>query len=184
MSFESKIPSAMKSILYELLPVHPAYAYKQLKSLQIIIFQTAKILSPKLVEGVSYLAKCTAQISLRFWVALTLWVIVWNLFIYIEFGSFFIIMSLFASIFLNLGEKKDGDLSAYSVFNKGFTTLLGQSTGQQFDKEIRHNNHDDFEDEDNHVREVRAEQKGSTEYADFTFLQTELLLPHLIFIRT
>ena len=59
-----------------------------------------------------------------------------------------IIVVLRVLVFSNLGQKKEGDLSAYSVFNKGFTTLLGQSTGQQFDKEIRHNNYDDEEDDD------------------------------------
>ena len=56
---------------------------------------------------------------------------------------------MFGAIFSNLGQKKEGDLSAYSVFNKGFTTLLGQSTGQQFDNEIRHNNHDNNNERNN-----------------------------------
>jgi hypothetical protein len=68
-------------------------------------------------------------------------------------------MTLFGMIFSNLGEGKSGELSAYSVFNKGFTTLLGQSTGQQFDNEIRHRH---VEDDDNFERvdDIIQDKKG------------------------
>lgn len=68
------------------------------------------------------------------------WVIIWLLFHYFEFGSLWIIFTLFATIFLNLGERQAGELSAYSVFNEGFTKLLGTISPEQFENEIRHGN--------------------------------------------
>lgn len=49
-----------------------------------------------------------------------------------------VILSLFILIFFNLGERKDGELSAYSVFNVGVKRLLGTMTAEQFEQEIRH----------------------------------------------
>ena len=143
-----KLYHGVRCILYELLPVHPKYAYAQLKDLKNAITQTLKILSPKIFSLILFLVRSICLISFNTWLSILLWCAVWKLFIYIEFGSIYIILSLFGVIFSNLGQKKEGDLSAYSVFNKGFTTLLGQSTGQQFDKEIRHNNYDDEDDDD------------------------------------
>lgn len=47
---------------------------------------------------------------------------------------------MFAAIFLNLNDNQrgEGELSAYSVFNKGFQSLLGTLTAEQIDGEIRH----------------------------------------------
>jgi hypothetical protein len=41
------------------------------------------------------------------------WLAGWAAFNYVEFGSMWIILSMFAGIFLNLGERKEGELSAY-----------------------------------------------------------------------
>ena len=143
-------PSALhgvKCVLYELLPVHPAYAYKHIMILKKIIIQSTKIISYKSFELSVFLVKVLATVSAKTWLKMALWASLWKLFIYIEFGSLFIIVSLFAAVFGNLGQKEAGDLSGYSVFNKGFKTLLGQSTGQQFDNEIRHNFKDENDDD-------------------------------------
>eukprot|EP01039_Chlorochromonas_danica_P005416 gene5416-5957_t len=50
----------------------------------------------------------------------------------------------------NLGERKEGELSAYSVFNRNFERLPGTLDAEQFDAEIRHNlpvNDHDMDDE-------------------------------------
>lgn len=49
----------------------------------------------------------------------------------------YLTVSIFAVIIRNLGTRREG-LSAYSVFNRGGTTLLGQLQPEQFDNEIRH----------------------------------------------
>jgi hypothetical protein len=60
--------------------------------------------------------------------------------VYAGFGSLWILLSMFASIFLNLGKRRKGEMSAYSVFNEGYKQLLGTLNAEQFDQEIRHNN--------------------------------------------
>ena len=159
-------PSALhgvKCVLYELLPVHPAYAYKHLMILKTIIIQSTKIISYKSFELSVFLLKILATVSAKTWLKMAVWASLWKLFIYIEFGSFFIIVTLFAAVFGNLGQKEAGELSGYSVFNKGFKTLLGQSTGQQFDNEIRHNFNDDDEDDRRQANEEPKvnQQKGA-----------------------
>lgn len=37
----------------------------------------------------------------------------------------FVIFTGFGLIFFNLGERKDGTMSAYSVFNKSYYNLIG-----------------------------------------------------------
>lgn len=44
-------------------------------------------------------------------------------------------------MFLNLGERRAGEMSAYSVFNEGFARLLGTMTAEQIDREMRHEAH-------------------------------------------
>ena len=161
----STVPNALhgvKCVLYELLPVHPAYAYKHIMILKTIIIQSTKIISNFLIELGVFLLKFLSTVSAKTWLRIALWTFLWKLFIYIEFGSLFIIVTLFAAVFGNLGQKEAGDLSGYSVFNKGFKTLLGQSTGQQFDNEIRHNFNNDDEDDRRQANEEPKvkQQKG------------------------
>lgn len=49
----------------------------------------------------------------------------------------FVALTIFVIIARNLGERRHG-LSAYSVFNPGCQSLLGQINAEQFDAEIRH----------------------------------------------
>jgi len=79
-----------------------------------------------------------ASLTLRTWVLIILWLTTFAVMNYLEFGSLWIILSMFASIFLNLGKRKRGEMSAYSVFNDGFKQLLGTMNAEQFDNEIRH----------------------------------------------
>lgn len=72
------------------------------------------------------------------WVLMCTWLMIWAGFLYFDFGSLWIIVSMIGGIFLNLGERKSGDMSAYSVFNAGFKQLLGTLNAEQFDCEIRH----------------------------------------------
>ena len=53
--------------------------------------------------------------------------------------STFIILSIFTLMVPNLQKRGDGDLSAYSVFNEGFIRLLGTTTGEDIDNNIRNN---------------------------------------------
>ena len=75
-------------------------------------------------------------------VKLLLWCSLFLFAVHFEVGAVYVLTSGFAFIWLNLGSKgrKDGKLSAYSVFNKNFETIKGTLTADQFDNEIRHRN--------------------------------------------
>eukprot|EP01032_Pedospumella_encystans_P013914 gene13914-16000_t len=79
-----------------------------------------------------------ASMTHRTWALIILWLTAFAVMNYLEFGSLWIILSMFASIFLNLGKRKRGEMSAYNVFNDGFKQLLGTMKAEQFDNEIRH----------------------------------------------
>lgn len=68
-----------------------------------------------------------------------LWLCLWGFFVEIEFGTMFVIASIFFLVYRTLGDSKrnPGELSAYSVFNKGFKAIDGTLTAEQFDREIR-----------------------------------------------
>jgi hypothetical protein len=80
------------------------------------------------------------------------------MFIYWELGALYIMISIIIAIFMNLGERKKGELSAYSVFNKGFYRLPGQLRPEDFEREIRHefNNMYD-EDENNRLPDLQMD---------------------------
>jgi hypothetical protein len=81
---------------------------------------------------------------------LLIWILGLLLFIRIGFAAVFCILSGIVLIFANLGDRKKGEMSAYSVFNNNFHRLLGTLTAEQFDREIRHNNTPDDDDGDQH----------------------------------
>lgn len=58
------------------------------------------------------------------------------LFIKLEFGFVYFMISCFILIFLNLGVRKEGEMSAYSVFNENCERLLGQITNEHFERDL------------------------------------------------
>ena len=49
----------------------------------------------------------------------------------------YILASAVALIFMNLGRRKAGEASAYSVFNAGFRELPGQLNAAAMDEQLR-----------------------------------------------
>lgn len=78
-----------------------------------------------------------AAVGFRFWALLALWAAGAKLASFYDLGPPFIITSLFAVMLLNLGRRRAGQASAYSVFNDGFRRLPGQLTAEEFDRQIR-----------------------------------------------
>ncbi|XP_037788766.1 SAYSvFN domain-containing protein 1-like [Penaeus monodon] len=78
------------------------------------------------------------------WIALGLkcamWLILFKIFILLEFGAVFFIFSAFAFIWYNMRSepKKKGEISAYSVFNPNCETIDGTLSAEQFEREILH----------------------------------------------
>ncbi len=65
-----------------------------------------------------------------------IWAGAFKLAIKIEFGTVYTIFSLILFIFLNLGKREEGTLSAYSIFNDNYEKLIGEfdsnSVGSMF----------------------------------------------------
>lgn len=157
-----KLLLLIKSLLYELQPIRyvdVVYYWKELSVLLKFIFQLIhEYIIKNIVNLIITFMKDPTTIAkyIREYYSVAIWLIVWYIFVIIEFGQLFFILSIFALIFLNLGERRKGEMSAYSVFNKGFMKLLGTTTAEQFENEILHrnpindnNNDDDHDNEDN-----------------------------------
>ncbi|GIL97576.1 hypothetical protein Vretimale_3201 [Volvox reticuliferus] len=52
-------------------------------------------------------------------------------------GPLFILGCLIAGIFTNLGTRRTGELSAYSIFNRGVRRLPGQLDAEEIDRQMR-----------------------------------------------
>ncbi|CAN1857442.1 hypothetical protein LINPERHAP1_LOCUS42500 [Linum perenne] len=77
------------------------------------------------------------SLSAKQWAVIILWFILapvanrWHL------GPLYILGTGFAIIFLNLGRRQAGDLSAYSIFNEDFRELPGTLNADRVDRDIR-----------------------------------------------
>lgn len=76
-----------------------------------------------------------------FW-KIIFWFCLFCLFLYLQFGTIFIICSLFYLIYSNLGVgtgRRRNQLSAYSVFNPQFEKLQGTFSAENYEKQWRGN---------------------------------------------
>jgi len=99
-----------------------------------------KFLIPMLNEFLIAAKSFILEIKMNTWLYIILWTGIFSIMHRYEWGSLWVILSLFGAVFLNLGTRKEGEseLSAYSVFNKGCQRLLGTMTVEQFEREILH----------------------------------------------
>jgi hypothetical protein len=73
----------------------------------------------------------------RVWLGLAAWMAGARLAAAAELGPLYIISTLFAGMLLNLGQRKEGEWSAYSLFNRDFRRLPGQMTAEDLDAAVR-----------------------------------------------
>lgn len=73
----------------------------------------------------------------RVWLGLAAWMAGARLAAALDLGPPFILATLLAGMLLNLGQRKEGDWSAYSLFNPGFRRLPGQMTAEDLDAAVR-----------------------------------------------
>ncbi|XP_007937613.1 SAYSvFN domain-containing protein 1 [Orycteropus afer afer] len=69
-----------------------------------------------------------------------LWLVLLGLFVELEFGLAYFILSLFYWMYVGTRspeEKKAGEKSAYSVFNPGCEAIQGTLTAEQFERELQ-----------------------------------------------
>ena len=61
-----------------------------------------------------------------------IWYSLYRLFLKYNFGAVYFMITIIALIFLNLGQRKPGELSAYSVFNPNNERILGSLANNNF----------------------------------------------------
>lgn len=69
----------------------------------------------------------------------TLWALLYILFIELQFGTVYLISSGLIAMYLNTrtGPKQPDEVSAYSVFNDNCQSIDGTLKAEQFEREIR-----------------------------------------------
>lgn len=67
-----------------------------------------------------------------------LWLSLFLIFIRLEFGAVFFIISFLVAIYLNTGRRLPGTKSAYSVFNPNVERIHGQITAEQLQQNLLH----------------------------------------------
>lgn len=72
------------------------------------------------------------KIALKFF----LWATLFALFIKLEFGIVYFVVSLLVLVYLNTGRRAPGTKSAYSVFNPNVERIQGQLTAEQLEKNL------------------------------------------------
>lgn len=61
-----------------------------------------------------------------------IWYSLYRLFLKYNFGAVYFMITIIVLIFLNLGQRKPGELSAYSVFNPNHERILGSMSNNNF----------------------------------------------------
>ena len=88
-----------------------------------------------------------------------IWYTIYRIFLYYNFALVYILLTIIALIFLNLGERKPGELSAYSVFNPNNERIMGFDNGIGIGQNpygIMFNN-DRLNNQIQHMRQVERE---------------------------
>ncbi|KAF3791030.1 hypothetical protein EJ110_NYTH15210 [Nymphaea thermarum] len=77
------------------------------------------------------------SISLKMWAIIIMWFILAPIAYEWHIGPLYILGTGFCIILFNLGQRRQGDLSAYSIFNDGFRELPGTLNADRLDRDIR-----------------------------------------------
>ncbi|KMZ71399.1 hypothetical protein ZOSMA_181G00340 [Zostera marina] len=77
------------------------------------------------------------SISIKAWIGIILWFSLAHIVYRWDLGPIYILATGFAAILLNLGKRKQGDASAYSIFNEDFRELPGTYNANRVDRDIR-----------------------------------------------
>ncbi|PHU08400.1 hypothetical protein BC332_20260 [Capsicum chinense] len=77
------------------------------------------------------------SVSLKVWIMIVTWFILASIARRYDVAPLFLLATGFGLIFYNLGHRKQGELSAYSVFNEDFRELPGTLNADHIDRDIR-----------------------------------------------
>ena len=77
------------------------------------------------------------QLMILRWIV---WAVLFGIFVEMEFGTVFFVLSLFYFIYLSLrySRRNPWEPSAYSVYNKNCEAIDGSLTAEQFERELRY----------------------------------------------
>ena len=115
----------------------------------------------------------TKMSDLKKLIIILIWIYFYKLFIEWEFGIIYFLCTIIVLIFTNLGKRKPGELSAYSVFNPNFEQLPGTLTSDMIqngmgfgrnqsqnniDNETQHLNNNNENNEENTLLESKHEK--------------------------
>ncbi|XP_064621377.1 uncharacterized protein LOC135484145 isoform X2 [Lineus longissimus] len=89
------------------------------------------------VAGNYYLSRIATYPYTSLILKVILWLVLWCLFIELEFGAVYFVTSLLYVIYASLRTGPRNGPSAYSVFNENFETLEGTFTAEEFDSQMR-----------------------------------------------
>ncbi|CAH2256273.1 SAY domain-containing 1 [Pelobates cultripes] len=70
-----------------------------------------------------------------------LWLVLFGLFVELEFGLVYFVLSMFYWLYegtRGAQHRKQGEMSAYSVFNPGCEAIEGTLTAEQFERELQY----------------------------------------------
>ncbi|KAK3183067.1 hypothetical protein Dsin_030353 [Dipteronia sinensis] len=77
------------------------------------------------------------SLSAKAWAMIILWFILAPIAHRWYLGPLYILGTAFSIIFLNLGQRQPGDISAYSIFNDDFRELPGTLNADRLDRDLR-----------------------------------------------
>uniref|UniRef100_A0A5B7AIT7 SAYSvFN domain-containing protein n=1 Tax=Davidia involucrata TaxID=16924 RepID=A0A5B7AIT7_DAVIN len=77
------------------------------------------------------------SLSLKVWAVIIIWFILAPVAYRWDLGPLYILGTGFTVIFLNLGKRQHGEISAYSIFNEDFRELPGTLNADRLDRDIR-----------------------------------------------
>jgi hypothetical protein len=72
----------------------------------------------------------------RLWLYFLVWILFCPVASWAGVGPLYVLATLFALVLFNLGSRKEGEASAYTIFNN-FRALPGQLTADQLDRQAR-----------------------------------------------
>ena len=116
-----KVLGYIQSILYELLPIRPSDAWKVVQYFR----ENGKVLLKAVVSTLAVCLKAASTTAPAYWLVGCAWLggFVWTT--KSGFGQTYVLFSITIPLLVNgFAERKEGDVSAYSVFN-GFQRLIG-----------------------------------------------------------
>ena len=117
----------VKNVLYELIPLRPQDAYK----IGTYMRENVGELLSSMVSGLYHVTKSARRLSLFYWCIGSAWTTALCIVLrfFPEFVKIFVVVTSLVLMLFNLDKKKNGDVSAYSVFNN-FQRLVGAAEEQ------------------------------------------------------